>query len=83
LARHIDIVKTLKVAHYFPSLTPEQWLQKPLAQIFFLYSGIQVLEGNAVPEKHLSPEIKKLVQAAETNKDAFISVLDELRGTTS
>jgi hypothetical protein len=53
----------------------------PLAKMLFLYSGIQVLEGTVLPEKHLSLEDKKLVQAAEGSKDMFISALDEIRGS--
>jgi len=52
----------------------------PLAKIWFLHTGIQVLEGVTLPRKHLSPEVKVLVQTALESKDDLVSVLDEIRG---
>ena len=53
----------------------------PLAKVLFLYAGIQVLEGNALPEKHLSREEAALAQTAVDSKDELVSMLDEIRGS--
>ncbi len=79
LARQEIVVKALKVAQAF-SYEPKETLGMPLAKILFLHSGIQVIEGTVLPEKHLSPEDSGLAQTAVEKKDELISVLDDIRG---
>lgn len=68
------------MATIFPAYSPEDVLGMPLAKILFLHSGVQVLEGTVLPEKHLSPEERVLTKTASDSKDELISVLDEIRG---
>jgi hypothetical protein len=72
-------VKALKVARAF-HYDPEEALMMPIAKILFLHSGLQVIEGVALPEKHLSPEDKSLAQTAVDRKDELVSVLNDIRG---